>query len=277
VSLRAKPEKGMTKGGSHTAGGGTSAGGYEHEPSSQETLEARQSAEAPVEPADDPTLSPEQRAWEELLRRHLGDFYYPRYVAAKRKSVETAWDYVRDDPGLPRALIIGDSISRGYTLAVRHALAGKVNVHRAPENCGKSENALERLTIWLGDGHWHLVTFNFGIHDRETPDAVYREHLQWIVDRLRPAAEHTLWVTSTPVPGTAPEHRPGSVERLNRIAAALMDAHGIPVLDLYSHVWPHLERYQLPDNCHFKEEGYGYLGRIVADRIQAELGTRLAS
>lgn len=267
----------MSKDGKQTPGDGTSAAGYEHEPSSQEALKARQPDDTPVEPADDPRLPPEQRAWEELLRRHLGDFYYPRYLEAKQKGVETAWDYVRDTPGLPRVIIIGDSISRGYTLEVRSVLAGQVNVHRAPENCGKSANALERLPVWLGDGRWDLATFNFGIHDRETPDDVYRDNLEWIVDRLQRSADRLIWIASTPVPATAPEHRPGSVERLNGIAAALMAARGIPVLDLYDSVQPVLDQYQLPDNCHFREEGYGYMGRIVADRIQAELGDRPAS
>ena len=43
---------------------------------------------------------------------------------------------VKDDPQLPRILIIGESISRAYTARVRKRLLGKANVHRAPANCG---------------------------------------------------------------------------------------------------------------------------------------------
>ena len=39
-------------------------------------------------------------------------------------------------PGLPRVLLIGDSISIGYTLPVRELLQGKANVHRIPANGG---------------------------------------------------------------------------------------------------------------------------------------------
>ena len=42
---------------------------------------------------------------------------------------------VVDDPALPRVLIIGDSISIGYTLPLRAALDGIANVHRPPTNC----------------------------------------------------------------------------------------------------------------------------------------------
>src|SRR5690606_25488906 len=41
---------------------------------------------------------------------------------------------IQDVPGLPRVLLIGDSISVGYTLPVRKLLEGKANVHRIPVN-----------------------------------------------------------------------------------------------------------------------------------------------
>ena len=61
---------------------------------------------------------------ETVLKQNLGSFYWPNYVADKAAGKETAWDYVKDDPKLPRALLIGDSFSRGYSVSTRHALAG---------------------------------------------------------------------------------------------------------------------------------------------------------
>ena len=49
-------------------------------------------------------------------------------------------------------LLIGDSVSRGYTLSVRKTLAGKANVHRAPANCGPTSLGLRKLDVWLDDG-----------------------------------------------------------------------------------------------------------------------------
>src|SRR5690349_5848626 len=72
---------------------------------------------------------------------------------------------VADQPGLPRVLIIGDSISMGYTLPVRTLLAGKANVHRIAENGGPTSNGVEKLSAWLGSGHWDVIHFNFGLHD----------------------------------------------------------------------------------------------------------------
>ena len=70
-----------------------------------------------------------------------------------------------DVPGLPRVLLLGDSISIGYTLPVRERLRGIANVHRPAENCGPTKLGLAHLDQWIGSGHWDLIHFNFGLHD----------------------------------------------------------------------------------------------------------------
>ena len=92
-----------------------------------------------------------QRAWETR-------------VGEKAKS-NPAFAWVEDDPALPRVLLIGDSISIGYTVAVREALAGAANVHRIPVNGGDTRRGLENLDAWLGEGKWDVIHFNWGLHD----------------------------------------------------------------------------------------------------------------
>ena len=67
--------------------------------------------------------------------------------------------------GLPNVLLIGDSISIGYTVMVREALAGEANVFRPLTNCGPTTKGLESLDQWLGDRKWDVIHFNFGLHD----------------------------------------------------------------------------------------------------------------
>ncbi|MFM2166920.1 MAG: hypothetical protein RIS79_1291 [Verrucomicrobiota bacterium] len=71
----------------------------------------------------------------------------------------------KDDPKLPRVLLIGDSISIGHTRPVREKLRGKTDVHRIPQNGGATEVGLEKMTAWLGDGKWDVIHFHFGLHD----------------------------------------------------------------------------------------------------------------
>ena len=75
-------------------------------------------------------------------------------LAAQEGSQESAiFRSMRDKPGLPRVLLIGDSISMGCTLPVCKLLAGKANVHRVPENGGPTTNGIAKIDSWLGNGH----------------------------------------------------------------------------------------------------------------------------
>ena len=70
-----------------------------------------------------------------------------------------------DDPALPRVLLIGDSISIGYTVEVRRILAGRANVHRIAANGGPTQQGLKDIQAWLGAGRWDVIHFNWGIWD----------------------------------------------------------------------------------------------------------------
>ncbi|MCX5683968.1 MAG: SGNH/GDSL hydrolase family protein, partial [Planctomycetota bacterium] len=84
---------------------------------------------------------------------------------AKAKAPDPALAQVEDVPGLPRVLLIGDSISMGYTPGVRELLKGKANVRHPPENCAATVVGLKRLDVWLGEKKWDVIHFNFGLHD----------------------------------------------------------------------------------------------------------------
>jgi len=216
------------------------------------------------------SLEPDELAWEVILEQHLGPFYLPPYKKAKEKGTATAWDYVKDDPALPRVLIIGDSISRGYTLPVRYLLNGKANVHRAPCNCGPTSKGLRDLDIWLGTGTWDLIFFNFGIHDRANPET-YSANLEQIIPRLQATGARLIFAATTPLPPGEGMYRFEDGVRLNDIAVPMMARYGIPVCDLYTTLLPVLEQYQNPGDCHFNTAGYQFIGELAATAILAEL------
>ena len=244
------------------------------EPFNAAGLAARKSAAAYDLAADasrKAAMSPEEAAWEKILEQNLGNFYLPIYKQEKLAGKETAWDFVQDQPGLPRVLLIGDSISRGYTLAVRHALAGKANVHRAPANCGPTAVGLKKLVTWLGEGKWEIIHFNFGIHDRNTEDAIYQTNIEQIVTRLQQTGAKLIWARTTPPASCDNKENftPAQCERLNRITDAIMRKHGIPTNDLHAAVAPKLADLQNKNDVHFNAAGYSVLGNQVASIIQS--------
>jgi lysophospholipase L1-like esterase len=217
-------------------------------------------------------LPPDEQAWERTLQANLGGFYLPIHKRERVKGIPNAWAFVKDDPRLPRVLLIGDSVSRGYTMAVRKVLAGKANVHRAPENCGGTANGLKKLDVWLGDGKWDVIHFNFGIHDHATPPAQYEERLEKIVDRLRKTGAKLIWASTTPIPKhDATKLIPESIVERNAVAARVMQRHGIAVDDLFAFITPHLATAQNPNDVHFNAKGYEMLGGQVAQSILGAL------
>ncbi len=205
--------------------------------------------------------------------------------APKAKAPNPTLAPIVDQPGLPRVLLIGDSISMGYTLPVRAALAGKANVHRPPTNCSSTGHGLSQIEKWLGSGKWDVVHFNFGLHDaklppegvRHAPPDVYEKNLRQLVQRLKATGAKLIWATTTPVPNggvLSPERRFGSVEQYNAIARKVMVENGVAIDDLNAVIAPHVGRLQNPNDVHFNAEGSAILAKQVAASVSEQLARR---
>lgn len=194
---------------------------------------------------------------------------------ASRKN--PALKEVVDVPGLPRVLIIGDSISIGYTKHVREALKGKANVHRIPGNGQSTLAGRKEITEWLGTKPWDVVHFNFGLHDAKyQPDGTtkvsredYVKNLQEILQTIKQKSKTVVWASTTPVPEKLlPEGRRfDSIPERNEIARKLMVENGVPVTDLYAVILPVQNDVQRPNDVHFTPEGYDLLAEAVTASI----------
>lgn len=189
---------------------------------------------------------------------------------------------VEDVPGLPRVLIIGDSVSIGYTVGVRELLKGKANVHRIPKNGESSGVGLAHLKEWLGDGKWDVIHFNFGLHDAKLPPEgihysapdVYEKNLREIVRQLQATGAKLIWASTTPVPKggvLTPTRRFASIADYNAIALKVMKENNVAVDDLYTLVLPRQAELGRPNDVHFQPEGYKVLAASVAASIEAQL------
>ena len=197
----------------------------------------------------------------------------------KDPQAELPFCQVPEDPSLPRALLIGDSISMGYTLPTREALAGQVNLQRIPWNGGDTNLGLKKLDEAIGQVKWDLVHFNFGLHDlrrrngeHQVPLEEYEKNLREIVKRLKLTGAKLVWASTTPVPEGAEGRVPGDVAKYNDAATRVIEENGIAINDLYAFALPRLKELQQPNNVHFKEEGSRALAEQVAASVLAALG-----
>ena len=204
---------------------------------------------------------------------------------------------VTDDPKLPRVLLIGDSISIGYTLPVRKQLQGVANVHRPPTNCGPTTRGLSQIDAWLGKKQWDVIHFNWGLHDlkylgpqgenladpnlktshQQVPIDAYERNLRKLVARMLKTKATLIWCPTTPVPAGAKGRVVGDAVRYNAVALKIMQEHKIAVDDLYAFSKPRLKSIQRAANVHFTSAGSQALATQVARSIRDALANRAAS
>jgi lysophospholipase L1-like esterase len=181
-------------------------------------------------------------------------------------------------------LIIGDSISIGYTVPVREALQGKANVHRPAANCGPTTRGVQSIDQWLGDDKWDVIHFNFGLHDLKYVDDAgknappdkghpqvsegdYEKNLEAIVAKMKRTGAKLIFATTTPVPSGSDARIKDDEQKYNAIALRVMQRNGVAIDDLYGFAQPRLAEIQLPANVHFKPDGYKQLADQVAASV----------
>jgi acyl-CoA thioesterase-1 len=196
---------------------------------------------------------------------------------------------VEDVPGLPRVLLIGDSVSMQYTLPVRAELKGIANVHRPPVNCHNSRQILAELEDYLGRKPWDVIHFNCGGHDFSfrndktyalppegkilVPLDEYERNLRLIVRRLKKTGAKLIWATTTPMSDAYMQkgyRRERELFSYNAAAAAIMTEENVPIDDLYALAKPRADKL-LRDGVHFTKEGSVFLGKAVAAAVRKEL------
>ena len=197
---------------------------------------------------------------------------------------------VTDDPKLPRVLLIGDSISIGYTLAARDFLKGKANLHRIPTNGGPTTRGLANIDAWLGKSKWGVIHFNWGLHDLkymgpngenlfpkekggkpQVPLADYEKNLEKLVVRLKKTGAKLIWRNTTPIPPGSKGRYVGDSVKYNEAAARVMKRHGIPTHDLFTMSKKRMKELMLPANVHYKKEGSVALAKDVVRVITEAL------
>ena len=202
------------------------------------------------------------------------------------------------EAGRKKVLLLGDSISIGYTPVVQEALRDVAAVVRPmsgakAENCAGTTNGAAEVKRWLAleGGGWDVIHFNFGLHDLKRVDAdtgkssnnpqdprqaepeAYERQLRAIVAELKKTDARLIFATTTPVPAgrLSPHRDPEDAVRYNAIARKVMEENGVAVNDLHAFALPRLKEIQLPQNVHFTKDGSRLLGEEVARRIREVL------
>lgn len=191
-----------------------------------------------------------------------------------------------------KILIIGDSISLGYTPFVKEALKGKAIVKHNPGNAQHSGTGLLKLDEWIGDEDWDIIQFNWGLWDLcyRHPDAKiygnrdkingtvtfspeeYAANLNKLVLQLKKTDAKLIFITTSYVPEGEAGRIKGDEKSYNKVALKVMKENGILVNDIYKTSKQIHKKYKSADgDVHYTEEGYKLLSEKIVETLETQL------
>lgn len=194
---------------------------------------------------------------------------------------------------VPKILIIGDSISLGYTPFVKTQLSDNAFVTHNPGNAEHSGTGLQKIEEWIGEEHWDIIQFNWGLWDlcyrhldskvQGNRDKVngtltysvedYTANLDSIVTIIKKKTDAKLiFVTTSYVPEDEAGRFVADAIKYNDAAKSVMKKHSITVNDIYeSSTHIHKSYGKGSDDVHYTPEGYEQLSKLVTSFIEKEL------
>lgn len=198
----------------------------------------------------------------------------------------------------PKILIIGDSISIGYTPFVEEYFSGKAIVSHNPGNAQHTGTGLKNIEEWVGNEMWDIIQFNWGLWDlcyRHSDSKVqgnrdkvngkitysleeYKNNLDSIASILKNISSAKLiFVTTTYVPENEAGRFNEDAQKYNEAAKEIMKKHEILVHDIYEQSKSIHKSYgKGTDDVHYTKKGYEKLAALISiflvtenDRIHA--------
>lgn len=188
-------------------------------------------------------------------------------------------------------LIIGDSISIGYTPFVKKSLKTVANVVHNEGNAQSSSNGVAKIQDWIGSEKWDIIQFNFGLWDVAyrpagsmkldkvngtitTPPDIYQTNLEKIVQELLKTKAKLIFVTTSYIPVDEPGRIAGDEDVYNAIALKVMRKYGITVNNITVASKKIHEKNGLgTNNVHYNEKGYKELSTVITAGLKSILGS----
>jgi lysophospholipase L1-like esterase len=189
-----------------------------------------------------------------------------------------------------KILIIGDSISIGYTPFVRDNLKDLADVSHNPGNAQHTGKGLKNIEEWIAADEWDIIQFNWGLWDlcyrhsdsknqgqRDKENGTitfsledYEKQLDALVKIMRKNTDAELiFVTTSYVPNHEAGRFTKDARKYNRIAKRVMKANGVKINNIYKASISIHDKYgKGDDDVHYHPQGYELLGQQIADFLK---------
>lgn len=192
-----------------------------------------------------------------------------------RESIEwlDVWIPNTNDRALPRVLLIGDSITRGYGKQVEAHLKDKAYVARLATSKSLGDPALlAQIELVLREHTFDIIHFNNGMHGDGYSEEVYAAALAPMLATLRKHAPRAKVMLCTTTDVRERDHletvlpKTQRMVRRNDLLLSFAKREKLPVNDLFAVVSEHPELHA-KDGVHFNEAGNTALAAAVAEAL----------
>ena len=202
-------------------------------------------------------------------------------------------------PRKVKILIIGDSISIGYTPFVQKELVNVADVIDNPGNGKDTGNGLKKVASWIGEEEWDIIHFNWGLWDlcyrhpesktqgeRDKINGTitfnqedYENQLDAIVKLMREKSDAELiFMTTTYVPKQEAGRFTKDAKKYNKIARRVMKANGVKVNCIYkASKKVHKKFGKGEGDVHYTPAGYDALGKHISNFLRKKADTHLGN
>jgi len=192
-----------------------------------------------------------------------------------------------------KILIIGDSISIGYTPFVIKHFSNRAILKHNQGNAQHTGTGLKKIKEWIGDEDWDIIQFNWGLWDlcyrhpnskeQGNRDKIngnitflledYEKNLEGIVQSIKEVSDAQLIFVTT---SFVPEHEAGrflkDAQKYNKVAKIIMKKYDIKVNDIYKKSKAiHKEFGKGIDDVHYIEKGYEKLSIEISNFLTKEI------
>lgn len=204
--------------------------------------------------------------------------------APVRESIEwlDVWMPNTNDTGLPRVLLIGNSITRGYYPEVQKQLAGKAFVARlATSKSIGDPGLLQEISLAMSYHKFNIIHFNNGLHGWGYSEVEFGKAFPAFIKTIRKKSggAKLIWATITPVRNKADvnlfSEKTDRIKARNKIALDYLSKQkNIQINDLWELTAKNAAFYTGGDGTHPNPSGYLAIGEKVAAIVSAAIDQR---
>jgi len=186
------------------------------------------------------------------------------------------WVTDADKDELPRVLLVGDSITRGYFGNTEKLLAGQAYCARlTTSKCVADPTFVNDLQLLLKQYRFSVIHFNNGLHGWGYTEEEYAEGMRKTISALQAHNNvQLIWATTTPVRDRANlqqfTDRTERVKQRNQLVSEIIKEQDILSNDLFELVKDYPE-WQSSDGVHFNSQGNQALSQQVSESVKKAL------